>query len=80
MADAKQMVIAGLDQQYAESIEMYDRFEPQERALICDWLCGKHGPLSYAPPWVLDAVVVLAQAGFLETANRWALRREEDDE
>jgi len=80
MADAKQMLIAGLDQQHEQAVQMYDDLEPIRRRIVSDWLCGKHGPLNYAPPWVLDIVVVLATTGFMEAGNRWALRKEEHED
>lgn len=71
------MIVAGLDQDWAALVEFYDSIDPLERGEIAEWLTDKRGPIHDAPDYVLDRIKAFASVAMLETGLRWSQRDSE---
>jgi len=71
------MIIAGLDQDYAEAVRVYEGLTPRQRGDLADWIVGNRGNVRRAPQVILEQMRALASIGFLEVGHRWANQREE---
>lgn len=69
---AENMIVAGLDQDWASCVECYENMTPNERGELALWLIGRNGDIREAPALILKQIVGYASAGFLETGLRWS--------
>lgn len=76
----KNMIVAGLDQDYAALVDHFATLAPGDRHELANWLTGKHGDITRAPHWVLTAMQSLASTAFMEVALRWRAAEEESGE
>lgn len=70
------MIVAGLDQDYAAAVEHYEALGVEDRTELAEWLKGDAAALRDAPEWVLGEIQFLACTGFLEVGLRWAREQE----
>lgn len=72
------MIVAGLDQDWAEKVAGYNQLTSVERGQLALWLTEHSENIGDAPEWVRAWVISLASTAFLETGMRWAMRYGEE--
>ena len=72
MDSGEAMVVAGVDQDWAHCVEIYDRMSPRQRGLVAEFLIGREKDL---PEGLEGFANCLAKTAFVETALRWAQKQ-----